>query len=346
MSRPAAGMALASLASGCINLTVQPLPPSAGVDDCVGCAPNDLEGTVFAFVNGKLTDAATAYSTNVILEDDASVLGATVLLYDPQRPGHVVKLGNVDLGPDHLGDGAKARQTFKDLAWHPDLGLWALTLDYVNDEWILTHIDVPDWQASDQRLPATSYAFRTTDPIYWEPAVSGLAFVGDQLVLGTQADAAGPGGRLFTSDVPDAWGVEPAYPDDPEFYADRVLSELTTAFPDGLGVAGDLADGDQALATVRSESTDAGDLEINWLWQALPEPLDLGLDVSVIRNQDLEGIAVLDDPDTAWAIDTEATIFRFDLADGAAGKVDDLSAVFTDPVDGIRIRGAARVTIP
>lgn len=335
-----------ALFGGCIDLTVEPLPPSTGVEDCSGCAANDLDGTVFAFVNGKLTDPNTAYSTNVVLEDDGAILGATVMLYDPERPGHLVKLGNVDLGPDHLGDGAKARQTFKDLAWHPDHGLWALTLDYVNDEWILTHIEVPDWHGSDQRLPATSYAFRTTDPIYWEPAVTGLAFVGDQLVLGTQADATGSGGRVFTSEVPDAWGIEPAYPDDPEFYADRDLTVLTTIFPDGFGIAGDISDGDGALATVRSEASDVGDLESNWLWQALPDPAELGLEVGVVRNQDLEGIAVLDDPDTAWAVDTEAIVYRFDLTTGVSGKVDDLSYAFSDPIDGIRVRGAARVTLP
>ncbi|MFN7146345.1 MAG: hypothetical protein ACK4YP_21410, partial [Myxococcota bacterium] len=67
-------MSLLALA-GCITLSVEPRPPSTGVDDCAGCVPNDLSGDVIALVNGKLTDAESAYTTNAVLED-GTVLAA------------------------------------------------------------------------------------------------------------------------------------------------------------------------------------------------------------------------------------------------------------------------------
>lgn len=326
----------------CITLTVDPLPPATGVDDCVGCVDATLAGEVIALVNGKLTAAETQYTANAVMED-GTVLGASVFLHDPDTT-ELVKLGNLDLGVDDLGDGALERLTVRDLAWDPDAGLWALGIDGVNDEWLLLHVDVPDWAARNQLLPTISYAFRTTDPIYWEESVSALAFVDGELVLGTQGDAGGAGGRLYRSAVPTGWSVEPAWPDDPEYYADAVLTEPWASFPDGLGLAGDIADtdGEPPLATVRAERSSAGALDENWLWTLSDAPTAAGTTFDVVRNQDVEGLAVIDG--VPWGVDTEAVTWRADAARATRGA--DLSAAFTDPDDGIRLRGAARVVLP
>ncbi len=328
------------LLAGCITLTVDPLPPSTGVDDCAGCVPNELTGQVIALVNGKLTDAATSYTANAVLED-GSVLGASVLLHDPATT-ELVKLGNLDFGVDDLGDGALARTGLRDLAWDAEAGLWGLAIDAVNDEWMLLQIEVPDWGGDDQRLPTTIYTFRTTDPIYWEENVSGMGFVDGELVLGTQADAGGAGGRLYRSALPTGWSVDPAWPDDPTWYADAVLTERWTSFPEGLGVAGDLADGDWPVATIRAERSSAGALDENWLWELGDTPAGLGVTFPVVRNQDVEGVAVIDG--VPWGIDTEAVTWRAEGSVAAMGA--DLSGAFTDPEDGIRLRGAARVELP
>jgi hypothetical protein len=141
--------------------------------------------------------------------------------------------------------------------------------------------------------------------------------------------------------------VDPAYPDDPAFYSDAELAEAWLDFPEGLGVAGDLADGAalglEALMTVRAERSSAGDLDANRLFGAGEGILDLGLAFDVVRNRDVEGLAVIDGE--LWGVDTEAVIWRFDLETGEAEAVDDLSGLFTDSEDGIRIRGAAGVTL-
>jgi len=338
-------MLLATL-FGCITLTVEPLPPTTSVEDCAGCVANDLTGEVLAFVNGKLTDPAAAYTANAVHEDGA-VLAASIFLYDPARPGELVKWGNVDLGENLLGDDAKEQTTFQELAWDAEGGLWGLAIDYINDEWLLVEIEVPDPAGADQRLPGTIYAFRTTDPISWEPARSGMMASGGALILGGRADAGGGPGRLFRSALPTGWSVDPAYPEDPEFYSDAQLTEAWLDFPEGLGVAGDLASGDplglEALMTARAERSSAGDLDENRLFGAGEGIEDLGLAFDVVRNRDVEGLALIDG--ALWGVDTEAVIWRFDLETGEAEAVDDLSGLLADPDDGVRIRGAAGVTL-
>lgn len=327
--------------AGCITLTVDPRAPATGVEDCAGCVANELSGEVIALVNGKLTDPESAYTANAVLED-GTVLGASVFLYDPGDTGVLVKLGNLDLGVNELGDDALEQTTVRDLAWDADGGLWALAIDTVNDEWQLLGIDVPDWASEDQRLPTTVYTFRTTDPIYWEEAVTGMGFVDGTLVIGTQGDPGGTGGRVYRSALPTGWSVDPAWPDDATYYADAVLTELWTSFPEGLGLAGDVADGDWPLATVRAERSSAGALDENWLWEIADAPAAAGVTFPVIRNQDVEGVAVAGG--VPWGIDTEAVVWRAEAAD--AERWDDLSGAFTDPEDGIRIRGAASVVLP
>ena len=325
---------------GCITLTVDPRPPATGVDDCAGCVQNALTGDVIALVNGKLTDSASAYTTNATLED-GTVLGASVFLHDPAT-ADLVKLGNLDLGADDLGDGALARLAVRDLAWDSDAGLWAVGIDAVNDEWLLLHVDVPDWSGTDQRLPVTSYAFRTTDPVYWESAVSALAFVDGALVVATQGDAGGAGGRVYRSAVPTGWSVDPAWPDDPTYYADAVLTEVWTSFPEGLGVAGDIADGDWPLTTVRAERSSAGPLDENALWELGDPPAPVGTTFPVVRNQDIEGVAVIDG--VPWGVDTEGVTWRGEGSQATRGV--ELGPAFTDPEDGVRLRGAATVVLP
>lgn len=331
---------IALFASGCINLTVEGLPSVSEVDDCGGCETLDLSDTVIAFVNGKLTDPATTYTANAVTED-GEVLGASIFVYDPTQPGRLHKLGNIDLGVNRLGDDALQTTTFRDLAWDPTEGLWALSIDQINDEWMLTHIDVPDWAASNQRLTGTTYAFRTTDPIYWEPAVSSLSFRSGELWLGTQGDAAGQGGRLYVSQVPSGWSVEPAYPTDPMFYSDAVLTELVDTLPDGFGVAGDIAD-HASWATIRAERSDAGQLNANWLWDLEGTSDSLAFDV--LRNRDVEGVAVIHQQ--AWGIDTEAGVHTGGVNASSAQRVDALSSLFIDPDNSVRIRGAATISIP
>jgi len=328
-----------SLLAGCITLTVDPKEPVSEVIDCADCDPNTMSGTVMAIVNGKLTDASVSYVSHVT-NDDSHVIANSIFLFDPAQPDVFVKLGNVDLGPDELDDQAKSRQSIRELAWHPEHGLWGLSIDSVNDEWQLVQIDVPDWNGTDQLLPGTTYAFRTADPIYWEPSVVGMGFVGDTLYIGTRAWTSGAPGTLFASELPTGWSVDPAYPEDPVYYSDKVLTSVVGPFPEGFGLAGDIQDGFDSQFVLRTERQEDGALDGNWLWTE-DSPRPSSPDFTVLRDHDVEGLAGIDgviigvDTDGGLrAADPEGEVILADVADR-----------FVDPLYGIRLRGAATVDL-
>lgn len=342
---------LLAFAVGCGGLDDETLPPGPWDEDCDGCAgENDLTGEVLLFMNGKPSDPVSGYTTNS-RDADGNFVGSAVFLYDPARKGHVVKLGNVLFGPDPAEEEGFQRIAFRNIAYHPEHGLWGLTIEPANDEWRLTRIDVPDFHAHRQLLPQVSYALRTTDAAYWEDDLVGLGFVGDRLFLGGRGDEAtgSPGGPLYLTDVPAAHAEDPAYPGDLDFYADHDLTTLWSRFPANLGVAGDICEGEggELLALGRSEQRAVAPLDINRLFSS---PIDapaldaLDLDLPVVRNDDFTGLARVNG--VLYAIDVNAKVYALDEAEGGVVLHDDLREVFSDPDNGVRIRGAAAVELP
>lgn len=335
--------------SACLDLTVDPRPLGLDLSDCPGCAEeNDLEGEVLLLVNRKLSDASSLYTSNQ-QDEDGNYVGSSLFLYDPDRPGHLVKLGNVLFGKDPDNGQGWSTASFRDVAWSKERGLWGLTIDRPNDEWRLTHIEVPDLRGHDQLLPQRSYALRSTDAAYWEEELTGLAIVGGSLILGGRGAPGrdSPGGALYRAGFPEAWGVDPAWPDDTEFYADRNLSTLWGRLPSNLGVAGDLCQGPdgELLVLVRSEHGSAAPLDVNLLFESPPGEVALSrtnVSIPVKRNEDLQGLAWI--KGRLLAIDTQGKVYEIDRRSGTARLHDDLLPLFDDP-QGVRIHGATTVDL-
>jgi hypothetical protein len=340
--------------AGCVTLELPPgsgAPAAATVEDCAGCAKlNDLQGEVILFANGKLSDASTGYTTN-LETPQGHYLSGSLFLYQPSRKGTLVKLGNVDFGPDPESRDGYRYIGYRNLAFDADAGLWALTIESLNDEWRLTRIEVPTWDGHDQILGQTTYALRLTDPAYWENELVGMGFVDQKLVLGGRgtASAEAPGGVLYAAAVPTAYGPEPRYPDDSTYYANQDLTTLCTRFPSQLGVAGDLAPGADGwvYAMARSEHSNGGSLAANFLYRfqgACPTEVEaVGFECPVVRNDDFTGLAWVEG--TLYAVNTGAEVYRLDLAAKTCELHEALAPLFSDPAKGVRVRGAASVAL-
>jgi hypothetical protein len=221
---------------------------------CEGCvADQPLRGELMLIVNTKLTDSASNFTINFPIDGEGRYVGNALYLYDPTKVCdwtagcRLAKVGNLWLddamGPISVGDDSLRRFSVRDLAWHPDKGLWGLSYDPLNDEWGLTTLTVPDWRSSENRIETVRYAFKygpvddgTTDACYWRQSMTGLGFVGDTLYAGS---AGKPGNGL------DARGAVFAIDDGVRARAGALrAAERRLGGPAVLRVRGDLRDVD------------------------------------------------------------------------------------------------------
>ncbi len=367
---------------GCIDFPIPPGPGSSDAleRDCPGCT-HALSGELMVFVNGRLTSADALFQSNVPLGGEASgaYYASSVYLYDPDldcddgtTDCRLVQLGNARLdgllGELSLRDGSLKKMSLRELAWSPTQGLWATTYDVANDEWGIAEIGVPDWHLQQQDLSVARYAIRPgdpqepdTDPCYWQEVVSGLGFLGDELLLGVR----GMGGvgirndgqifRIALDVLRDAGWCE--YEDDishdPHYYACGVVCEPWANFGPALGVAGDLEQavgGDAMLSVTRAEVVDRMPLDRQELFRAAPPqdqptlPVATGVYLEgVTPGLDVEGLARVDG--VLYGIDVAARLWRFDEDDGSVILHEDLAPHFDNPGQSLRIRGATRVVI-
>lgn len=353
---------------------------------CEGCrADQSLRGELMLFVNARLTGADSNFTANFPLDNEGRFVGNALYLYDPSKPCDggaggddscgLVKLGNLwlgdDMGPVSLDDQSLQRFSVRDLAWHPQRGLWGLSYDPLNDEWGLTVLKVPDWTRSDNRIETVRYAFlagsvadEATDACYWRQSMTGLGFVGDELWVGS-AGKPGNGldarGAVFRIDP--EFVAEPKHcvsakdvTADPEYYACAPICSVWTTFDERAGVAGDLVDakGGGMLAMARAEDAAVLPAGQNVLFSvdvaaAERPPTRSGPYIEdIAAGLDVEGLARIGG--VLYGIDTAGTVYRIEEAASAGDtwKVvvhDRLAPRFTASDLSVRIRGATRVVI-
>ncbi len=387
------GIGLVSLA-GCTNLAVDDDPydevtglPDA-VDICTACGkPAGRSGELIALVNAKLSDATANYTSNFPIAEEQCdgqafrcYIGPSIYLYDPVREcedGHtscrLTRVGNLwldeRLGSISVSDQSLKRFTLRDLAWHPDYGLWSLSYDSLNDEWGLALLDVPTWERDDNRIGVDRYAFRPgplgepeTDACYWRANLTGLGFVGDRLYAGS----AGRDGEVYA--------IDPSFPaspghsvhpndssNDPNYYADRHLCTKAVAFTPSSGISGDLAEGVFGDALAAVAAVDDGDPELplgrNALYAfdavdpgATSEPRPHGpLLEGVEAGRQIEGLATVGGK--LYGIGARGKVYEISEPSQPGGSwsfqpYDDLAPHFDDPELGVLIRGATRIVLP
>jgi hypothetical protein len=383
----AAGASLA-VVSGCVGYGEQGVDEfegdglPEGVALCERCLPEQsLRGELMLFVNTKLTGADANFTSNYPLDNEGRYVGNALYVYDPVKTCddggngcRLAKLGNLwlddTMGPLSLDDQSLQRFSVRDLAWHPERGLWGLSYDPLNDEWGLTALKVPDWRRSDNRVEVVRYAFRygkvddpATDACYWRQSMTALGFVGDELWAGS-AGKPGNGldarGAVFNIDAefvraPAHCVLDSDVTQDPEYYACAPICSVWTSFDEKLGVAGDLAESKDGglLALVRGEDESVLPSGQNALFQVAvdaPElpPTAYGPYIADISaGLDVDGLARVGG--VLYGINTAGTVFRIDEAVGeGTWKVsvhDDLAPLFTASELSVRIRGATRVVI-
>lgn len=374
--------------AGCIGFGEHGVDPfegeglPEGVDLCEGCAEGQpLRGELMLFVNTKLTDADSNFTINYQLDGEGRYVGNALYLYDPGKQCddggagcRVAKVGNLwlddTMGPISVGDDSLRRFSVRDLAWHPDKGLWGLSYDPLNDEWGLMTLGVADWTRSDNRVVSVRYAFKygpvddaATDDCYWRQSMTGLGFVGDTLYAGS-AGKPGNGldarGAVFTIDggfvdAPEHCVLPADISQDPKYYACEKVCATWTTFDEKIGVAGDViaGPGGELLALVRGEGSDELPAGENALFEvpldaADRPPTAYGPVVEGIEaGFDIEGLARVQG--VLYGITTAGTVYRFSEPSGDAGwKVEvheDLAPLFTSSDLSVRIRGATSITV-
>ncbi len=377
--------------AGCIGYGAQGVDPfdeedglPKEVELCEGCvADQPLRGELMVFVNTKLSGVDSNFTSNYPLDNEGRYVGNALYVYDPTAECadggngcRLARLGNLwlgdSMGPLSLDDQSLQRFSVRDLAWHPERGLWGLSYDPLNDEWGLTTLGVPDWGRADNRVEIERYAFRygnvddaATDDCYWRQSLTGLAFVDDELWVGS-AGKPGNGldarGAIFRIDPefvarPSHCILPSDVTQDPEYYACTKICSVWTTFAEKLGVAGDMVEDrdDGMLALVRGEDPAVLPTGQNALYQlalaaAEEAPAAYGPHIDdLAAGLDVEGLARI--KGELYGINTAGTVFRIvEPAPGETGgwKVevhDDLAPLFTAPELSVRIRGATRVVI-
>lgn len=353
-----------------------------GVDLCAGCSDGQpLRGELMLFVNTKLTDVESNYTINYQLDGEGRYIGNALYVYDPDLECddggagcRLAKVGNLWLddrmGPISVGDDSLRRFSVRDLAWHPEKGLWGLSYDPLNDEWGLVTLGVDDWTRSDNHVASVRYAFKYgpvddagTDDCYWRQSMTGLGFVGDTLYAGS-AGKPGNGldarGAVFTIDA--GFVEEPTHcvlpadiSQDPLYYACDKVCALWTTFEEKIGVAGDVVDGRDGdlVALVRGEDSDVLPSGSNALYTvplgaAEQPPAAYGPVVEgLAAGFDIEGLARVDG--VLYGITTAGTVYRFsEPTEDASWRVEvheELGPLFTAPDLSVRIRGATAIVI-
>ena len=375
----------ALLASACVDLQLpepgqdtDTMEESGDEEGTGGPTTHDLSGELIIFVNARLSDPDSAYQSHLALEDEGTYLGNALYLYDPTRTCEdgtnacrLSSLGNLrldaGLGQASVDDNSLRKFVVRDLAWHPEHGLWAGSFDPLNDEWSLSQISVDDWARSDNELAIERWVIPpgpaespSTDPCYWFEAVSGLGFVGDALLLGVRG-AGSKGlvtdGSLLRVDLEvfaEGHCVDPSdISEDPLYYACGVVCEPWCSFGPGVGVAGDVVaqhEGLGASAWLRSEDEGVMPLGLNELSSCTDpapgeissgEPDNVFIE-DVARGDEIDGLARVDGQ--LYGLSVLGKIYTLDEDTRIVEQVDDLGPLF--PEQGLRLRGAAAVSVP
>lgn len=379
-----------ALPLGCIGYDEQGVDPFEGeglpeaVALCEGCmADQPLRGELMLLVNTKLSGVDSNFTSNFPLDNEGRYVGNALYVYDPTAVCadggsgcRLARLGNLwlgdNLGPLSLDDQSLQRFTVRDLAWHPERGLWGLSYDPLNDEWGLTALTVPDWRRGDNRVEVDRYAFRygtvgaeTTDDCYWRQSITGLAFVGDELWAGS-AGKPGNGldarGAIFRMDPdfvarPEHCVLPADVTQDPSYYACTKVCSVWTTFDEKLGIAGDMVEGRDGamLALVRGEDPAVLPTGQNALFEvdvatADQPPRAYGPYIADIPpGLDVEGLARI--KGELYGVNAAGTVFHIvepPPGQSSGWKVEvheELGPLFTAPELSLRIRGATRVVI-
>ena len=373
--------ALCALAGGCVAFDIDPSIDPECIDDDASCgAPHNLSGELMLLVNGRLSSAANAYQSNTSLGEPGTYVGPTLYLYDPLREcddgGNGCRLAELGrlrlderLGQASVQDESLRKFTVRDVAWHPDYGLWTVTYDSKNDEWGLGRIHVPYWSESGRLLPVDRWVVHPsehpeapgTDPCYWQESVSGLAFVGDRLLLGVR----GLGGLGLTAhgmvyDV-DLNVLEQGHcvdendvSQDPTYYACANVCKPWAQFDEKFGVAGDLEadqDGTHVLSIVRSEDEALMPRERMMLFRLAPPdgqglipPHDTQTYIDGFApGLEFEGMARVGG--RLFAVNTRGLVFEVLQGQQTIVEHDDLAELFPDFPASTKIRGATTVVV-
>lgn len=388
--KTALALVLTPLAAGCVGFGEQGVDPFAGdglpeaLALCEGClAEQELRGELMLFVNTKLTGADSNFTSNLPLDNEGRYAGNALYVYDPARTCddggagcRLAKLGNLWLddamGVLSLDDQSLQRFSVRDLAWHPERGLWGLSYDPLNDEWGLTALTVPDWHRSDNRVETVRYAFRygdvddpATDACYWRQSMTGLGFVGDELWAGS---AGKPGNGLDARGA--IFRIDPAFvaapqhcvlasdiTQDPNYYACSAICSVWTTFAEKAGIAGDMTESREGtmLALIRGEDPSVIPTGENAVYEvdigeAGRDPEAYGPVIADLpAGLDVEGLARI--KGELYGINTAGTVFR--VIEPPPGEKsgweveihDELGPLFTASDRSVRIRGATRVVI-
>lgn len=349
-----------------------------------GCEPSceavdhELSGELILFVNARLSDEAAAFQSHLPLDGDGTYLGNALYLYDPAREcddgGNACRLAKVghlrldeSLGGISVADNSLRKFVVRDLAWHPELGLWGANFDTLNDEWSISKLVVYDWARTDNLIEVERWVIPpgpaespSTDPCYWFESVSGLGFAGDELLLGVRG--AGSKGlvtdgsllRIDTQVFEQGHCVyEGDVSQDPHYYACDVICEQWCSFGERIGVAGDVVaqrDGLGASAWLRSEDEGVMPLAHNELSSciapepgelAIGEPANVSLD-EVVRGDEIDGLARVGGK--LYGLSVLGKVYEIDESTGAVTQIDDLGPLF--PEQGLRLRGATEIVTP
>ncbi|KIG18112.1 hypothetical protein DB30_01999 [Enhygromyxa salina] len=341
------------------------------------CDPTHaLSGELILFVNARLSD--DAFQTHLPLDEEGTYIGNAMYLYDPVRECEdggnacrLTKLGHLrldaQLGEVSVADKSLRKFVVRDLAWHPQQGLWAASFDSLNDEWSISGLEVPDWGRTDNLIGVERWVIPpgpaespSTDPCYWFEAVSGLGFAGDELLLGVRG--AGSKGlvtdgsllRVNLSVLEQGHCVHPSdISQDPHYYACDVVCEQWCSFGQKLGVAGDVIEdleGVGASAWLRSEDETVMALGHNELSScvapapgevATAEPDNVFID-DVVRGDEIEGLARVGGQ--LYGLSVFGKVYAIDEVTRVVTQIDDLEGLFPD--DGLRLRGATEIVVP
>jgi hypothetical protein len=334
-----------------------------------------LTGELMLLMNARLSSPDAGYSNHEALAEAGTYVGPSLYLYDPAGVGasRMVRLGRLlldaSMGEVSVGDDSLRRFTVRDIAWHPERGLWGVGYDPKNDEWSLVKLDVPDWSRTDNVIgvdrwaiyPSLSAQDPAGDPCYWYESVSGLAFVGEDLLLGVRGLGGvglAPNGAVFRVDI-DRLESEGhcVYPNDvsqdPLYYACGNVCSRFAEFDEGVGVAGDLeasAAGDRGLAIARVE--DPALIDQMALF-AVDPPVASGPSAAVdlqvraaefFPGNELEGLARVGD--ALYATTPQGEVWRIDEGAATFARHDAVGELLPDFPEGARFRGAARVVLP
>jgi hypothetical protein len=380
-------VALASMLA-CVDLE---LPPGVGDDgeedgesgETTGCEPecepveHGLSGELILFANTRLSDASSSYQTHLPLDEPGTYIGNALYLYDPTRECEdgsnscrLAKVGQLrldeSLGPISVADNSLRKFEIRDLAWHAEHGLWAATFDTPNDEWSISRLTIEDWAQTENLIgverwviPPGAAESPSTDPCYWFESVSGLGFVGDELLLGVRG-AGSKGlvteGSLLRIDRQVFEQGHCVYPSDisqdPLYYACATICEQWCSFGDRVGVAGDVvvaADGGGASAWLRSEDENVMPLARNEMSTCeMPEPGELAVGMpdnvyldNVVRGDEIEGLARVGGK--LYGLSVLGKVYEIDEAERIVTQIDDLGPLF--PEQGLRLRGATEITV-